>query len=77
MLPLMVKAVKNDGLQMDDLYRCSVDDEAKNVMRHLDINWTDEKQKSKPSFARTLFRTYAKDYVLPFAVFTFEVCKYV
>lgn len=72
MLPLVMKAARNDGLQMDDLYRCPTDDQVDSAVGSLGNNWAKEETKSEASFARALFRTYARNYILPFAVFTFE-----
>lgn len=73
-MPLFIRGVRNNGLSWDDLPRCSVDDEARQVSRRLVANWkADRARKRKPNFGWTLLRTYGHMYVLPFTVFAFEV----
>lgn len=73
MWPLLAKAYRNNGLEMEDLPRCSVDDQTEVIMKQLVLNWQQERKKKNPRFNWTLFRTFAGSYVIPFSIFIFEV----
>lgn len=73
LVPLFIKSVRNNGLNLEDLPRCPVDDEASRIMKRLEANWNVEKKKRNPNFGLTLVRSFARNYILPFTIFTCEV----
>lgn len=75
MWPLLVKAIRQNGLQMEDLPHCSKDDKTENITKKLVENWKNDKMNKNPSFGWTLVRTFAKSYIVPFLIYFFEVCE--
>ncbi|CAG2176301.1 unnamed protein product, partial [Oppiella nova] len=66
--------MRKDGLDVDDLFRCSRHDESQRIVQKLEKHWNNERKKKSPKFWRALFMTYGKYYILPLSIFIFEEC---
>ena len=75
MIPLFAKGIKNDGLKMDDIFQCSTEEDTRKGVDKLARNWTKDKCAKNPSFAWTLFRTYARRFALPLTLYVFQVMQ--
>ncbi|CAG2111248.1 unnamed protein product [Medioppia subpectinata] len=74
MVRVFYTGYRNNGLNIEDMYRCPRDDESARIVKNLERNWILECRKRCPKFWKALYRTYSKYYWLALVVYTFEEC---
>ncbi|CAG2104061.1 unnamed protein product, partial [Medioppia subpectinata] len=72
--PVFIRGYRQNGLNIEDMYRCSRHDESHHIVQQLESNWILERQKKCPTFWKALYRTYANYYWISVVMYTIEEC---
>ncbi|CAG2175260.1 unnamed protein product [Oppiella nova] len=72
--PVFMTGWRNNGLNVDDLFRCSRHDESQPIVQELQKHWNNERQKKSSKFWRALVMAFGKYYIPPLTLLILGEC---